>query len=54
MATKSERAAKPKQHKQSQILVLLLVAAFMLGACGNKGELYLPENESQEQQSDES
>lgn len=51
MATKSASAAKPKL---SQILLLLIVAAFMLGGCGNKGELYLPENEPQEQQSDES
>lgn len=34
---------------RSLILVALLVSAGMLAGCGNKGDLYLPDNQSQQQ-----
>ena len=39
-------------HRQAARLTALLLLLLGLSACGNKGELYLPEDEPQQQQAE--
>lgn len=43
------QATKPSFLRNSVLLALVLTGLILLGACGQKGDLYLPPEETQKQ-----
>jgi predicted small lipoprotein YifL len=43
------QATKPSILRNSVLLALVLTGLVLLGACGQKGDLYLPPEETQQQ-----
>jgi len=43
------QASKPSILRNSVLLILVLTGLVLLGACGQKGDLYLPPEDTQKQ-----